>query len=67
MGIIDYHIIQYHGNYKEENGLLVEIYAYKQYCKIHQEGPPDQLFIDDSNDGNENVSEEVSEEVEGDV
>ena len=50
--------------YKEEKGLLVELYAFKRYCKILQEGPPDQFFIADSNEDVENVNREAEGEAE---
>ena len=53
-----------HYDYKEENGLLVELYVYKWYCKILQEGPPDQFFIGDSSDGNDNINGDVDGEIE---
>ena len=80
MRIIDCHVIQCevknisrkdqeaivftHGDYKEENGTLVELYACKRYCKILQEGPPDQFFIGDSNDGGENINGGIQGEIE---
>lgn len=57
-------IVFTHSDYKEENGLLVELYACKRYCKILQEGPPDQFFIADSNDDVENVNRDAEGEVE---
>ena len=57
-------IVFTHDDYKEENGLLVELYACQRYCKILQEGPPDQFFIGGSNDGDENVNGQAEGEVE---
>ena len=53
-----------HCDYKEYNGLLVELYTCKQYCKILQEGPPDQFFIGDSSDGNDNINGDIEGEIE---
>ena len=52
-------IVFTHDDYKMDNGLLVELYACKRYCKILQEGPPDQFFIGDSNVGNNNNNGDV--------
>ena len=43
---------------------MVELNACKQYCKILQEGHPDQFFIGDPNDADENVNREAEGEVE---
>ena len=53
-----------HSDYKEKNGAVVKLYACKQYCKILKEGPPDQFFNDDSNDGADNTNGEAEWEVE---
>ncbi len=57
-------IVFTHSDYKEENDLLVKLYACKQYCKVLQEGHPDQFFIGDSNDGDGNGNGQAEGEVE---
>ena len=57
-------IVFTHGDCKQENDQLVELYACKRYCKILQEGPPDHFFIHDSNDGNDYVNGGEKEMVE---
>lgn len=43
-------IVFSHNDYVDDDGTLIELHAVIRFCKILQEGPPAQFFVDNSSD-----------------